>query len=279
MRIRVAVWPGGSEGTVMVLPGRTEFIEKYDHLASMLCTSGYTVVVNDWRGQGLSDRLVTDSSMGHVTDFKDYQTDLNTIVDFLKAQAVPEPLFQIAHSMGGCIGLRTLHEADHFKASIFSNPMWKIAGSNWTARTTARFMNSMGWGSRYVFGAGPQNYLKRANPTANQLTTCPDTFRYLRNQINIKPELNVGGPSWRWVNGAFRESIDLMRRPPPQKLALVLTGNHDTVVDNDTIRQYCSGWALSKLVEINEAKHEVLMERAPLRDNALNMIVEYLDQF
>ncbi|MEY4305747.1 MAG: hypothetical protein RIT52_1922, partial [Pseudomonadota bacterium] len=52
VQLRVGVWPeGGTKGTVFLLPGRTEYIEKYGRAASDLAQRGYATVSIDWRGQ------------------------------------------------------------------------------------------------------------------------------------------------------------------------------------------------------------------------------------
>jgi len=68
VRIRVAVWGAdvGTRGTVLLFPGRTEYIEKYGRTAAEFAARGYATLVIDWRGQGLSDRLLEDTALGHV---------------------------------------------------------------------------------------------------------------------------------------------------------------------------------------------------------------------
>ncbi|MFM2355698.1 MAG: lysophospholipase, partial [Pseudomonadota bacterium] len=55
LRIRVGIWREGSRGTVLMFPGRTEYIEKYAHVATAMGKAGYATLIIDWRGQGLAD--------------------------------------------------------------------------------------------------------------------------------------------------------------------------------------------------------------------------------
>ena len=81
IRIRVAVWGhDAAKGTVLLFPGRTEYVEKYGRAATDLLTRGYATVTVDWRGQGLADRLQPNAALGHVADFKDYQLDVDAVV-------------------------------------------------------------------------------------------------------------------------------------------------------------------------------------------------------
>ena len=59
-------------GTIIVVHGRTEFIEKYFETVNDLRRRGFAVLVFDARGQGGSDRLLTNRRKGHVRDFADY---------------------------------------------------------------------------------------------------------------------------------------------------------------------------------------------------------------
>ena len=102
VQIRVGVWPkDAAKGTVLLLPGRTEYIEKYGRAAKDLARRGYATLTVDFRGQGLADRALDDLLVGHVTDFDEYQLDMDAVIAFARAEALPEPWFMIAHSMGG----------------------------------------------------------------------------------------------------------------------------------------------------------------------------------
>ncbi|MGB0799264.1 MAG: alpha/beta hydrolase, partial [Planktomarina sp.] len=125
-RIRIGVWGGGSKGTVLIFPGRTEYIEKYGDAAREFTQQGYTALAVDWRGQGFADRLQNDRAPGHVINFHDYQQDVAAVVDAAKSLDLPEPYFLVAHSMGGCIGLRAVMEGLPVKAAAFTGPMWGV---------------------------------------------------------------------------------------------------------------------------------------------------------
>ena len=114
VRLRGVVWAGGRRGTAVLFPGRTEFAEKYGRVARALVARGFAVAVIDWRGQGLSDRPPLNPMLGHVEDFRDYQRDVAALLDLVAGLALPGPALLFAHSMGGCIGLRTLLERSDF---------------------------------------------------------------------------------------------------------------------------------------------------------------------
>src|ERR1700756_734189 len=79
--LRFARWlpPAGRKGTVVLLQGRAEWIEKYFETVRDLRARGFAVATIDWRGQGLSDRLLSDRHKGYVRNFGNYITDLEAV--------------------------------------------------------------------------------------------------------------------------------------------------------------------------------------------------------
>ena len=82
LSLRVATWAPTARvvhGTVCLVQGRAEFIEKYFETVAELRGRGFHVVAFDWRGQGGSDRTVEDPHKGHVDDFAEYRLDLAAV--------------------------------------------------------------------------------------------------------------------------------------------------------------------------------------------------------
>src|ERR687892_1390043 len=75
--LRYARWapPPGRKGTVCLFPGRAEFIEKYFETVRDLRARGFAVAALDWRGQGGSQRALSDPYKGHVERFSEYDLD------------------------------------------------------------------------------------------------------------------------------------------------------------------------------------------------------------
>ena len=79
-------------------------------LPQALQDRGYASLAIDWRGQGIADRMTPNRAIGHVGHFNDYQKDLAAVLTYARERDLPKPYFMIGHSMGGCIGLRSLIE-------------------------------------------------------------------------------------------------------------------------------------------------------------------------
>ena len=277
-RIRFAYWPGSGRGTVVIFNGRTEYIEKYGDLADSFTDQGYSVSMHDWRGHGLSDRPVDDLRLCHVDDFAEYQLDVDAVLDALERIGAPKPYHLLAHSMGGCIGLRSLHRQLDFRSAVFLGPMWRIY-LNRVARNIALALSFLAVHTRnsksYIFGTNRQNYLHFAKIERNVLTSNQDMFHHLRSQIEIRPLLTLGGPSYGWLRAAVRETATLVDMPPPAHDALVLLGDVERVVDPKAVRIICSEWNNAEIRKIPGGKHELLMEDESIRNNIIGQIAEF----
>jgi lysophospholipase len=269
VRLRVAIWDKGANGTVFVFPGRTEYIEKYGPLVDELARRGYAALVIDWRGQGLSDRPLDDPATGHVTHFSDYQRDVQAMLAAARAQGPPEPYYLLAHSMGGGIGLRALIEGMPVAAAAFSAPMWGIKINPylrpiaWALGTVGRMV---GQGHRYAPGTSGTTYVGEAGFPDNVLTTDAEMFAFMQEQVRQHPELALGGPSLHWLHEALLETRLLAQKPSPDVPCYTGLGTHERVVDPRPVRDRLERWPGSKLVLFEGAEHELIMERPEIRE-------------
>lgn len=272
-RIRAGLWnAGAARGTVVLLPGRTEYVEKYGRTATDLAAAGFATLTLDWRGQGMADRALPDRMVGHVAGFAEFQDDLDTLLTFARSAGLPEPFYLMAHSMGGCIGLRALLRGLPFQAVAFSAPMWGILISAW-ARPLA---NTLSVASRYLRfdhlyapGTGPKTYVTEVPFTGNTLTTDADMWDYMRRQALAHPDLSLGGPSFGWLRAALAECSALALLPSPATPCLCALGLQERIVDTRPIHQRMRAWPKGRLKLVPGAEHEVLMERPALRQDFL----------
>ena len=269
VRIRVAIWnAGGPAGTVFVLPGRTEYVEKYGRTATDLAAAGFATLCIDWRGQGLSDRALPDAMVGHVTDFAEYQTDLDMAVGFARAENLPQPFFLMPHSMGGCIGLRSLTRDLPFQAAAFSAPMWGILMADAlrpVAGALATASRWFGFHHHYAPGTNARTYVLAAPFADNTLTSDPDMWDYMRRQALAHPDLSLGGPSYGWLKAALDECAALARLPSPATPTITALGSRERIVDTRPIHTRMARWPGGRLDLHPGAEHEVLMEKPAIR--------------
>lgn len=269
VRIRIGIWnKGGAKGTVLLFPGRTEHIEKYGRTAGEFAARGLATLAVDWRGQGIADRLLDDPATGHVHWFSDYQKDVSAVLDAAKSLNMPEPYYLLAHSMGGCIGLRALHNGLPVRAAVFSGPMWGInmAPSTRPAAWALAWGGTLaGLGNRYAPGSSAESYLATSPFDDNLLTTDPESWDYMKAQITTHPDLLLGGPSLRWVREALVECRNLDKMDSPPLPAITFLGTNERIVDANRIHSRMERWTNGKLEMIDPGEHEVLMEGAAMR--------------
>ncbi|WP_135501593.1 alpha/beta fold hydrolase [Roseovarius aestuariivivens] len=265
VRLRAAAWrpQDTASGTVLLFPGRTEYVEKYGRIAADFASHGLATLAIDWRGQGLSDRLTEDEMAGHVHLFADYQRDVAAMCDAAAALDLPKPWYLLAHSMGGCIGLRAVMNGLPVTAAAFSAPMWGIRIS----RPLRPVAWSLSWSSRgvgldhvYAPGTASTSYVLTEPFETNKLTTDRESYDYMIRQVSADPRLGLGGPSLRWLYEALRETRALSRLPSPALPCLTLLGTEEDIVDPGRIRERISRWPGARLDMIEGARHEVLME-------------------
>ena len=279
VRIRVGLWNRDApSGTVLLFPGRTEYIEKYGRTARLLADRGLATLAIDWRGQGIADRLVEDPATGHVHWFSDYQHDVQAMVAAARALALPEPFYLMAHSMGGCIGLRALHEGLPVKAACFTGPMWGIR----LAPATRPAAWAMAWGGKllglghvYAPGTSATSYVSTAPFDDNLLTTDPDMWAYMKAQLDAHPELLLGGPSLRWLHEALRECRELERMASPPHPAIAFLGGNERIVDSDAIHTRMEAWSNGRLELIDGGEHEVLMDTPATQSHILDTALAF----
>ena len=197
VRIRVGHWPvANAVGTVLLFPGRTEYIEKYGRTATDFGKRGFACAAIDWRGQGIADRLLENRAVGHVEEFEDYQLDVKAMLDHVKALGLPEPYHLLGHSMGGCIGLRALYDELPVESAAFSAPMWGIRMSP-ALRPIAWGLSSMskqlGFSGVFAPGQQAETYVLRATADDNTLTSDATSFDLLQRLHHFRTPFDGRG--------------------------------------------------------------------------------------
>ncbi|WP_299687412.1 alpha/beta hydrolase [uncultured Tateyamaria sp.] len=278
VRIRIGVWPASKAvGTVLLFCGRTEYVEKYGIAAHELVQRGYTTVVVDWRGQGLADRLLGNTSIGHVEDFGDYQKDVAAVLNATRTLDLPEPLYLLGHSMGGSIGLRALYEGLPVAAAAFTGPMWGIAMAAYlrpVAWSLGRAMPAAGLGNVLAPGTSMTHYVLASPFEDNTLTRDREMWQMMQDQLRAHPELALGGPSVTWLRKALDDTNALSLRPSPDLPCVTFMGDNERIVDVGRVHARMAQWPKGTLHVMQDAEHEVIMEDAATRTWLFDTMVQ-----
>ncbi len=275
-RIRLGVWASrGARGTVLMFPGRTEYIEKYGNAAGEFAARGLATLAIDWRGQGLADRLTDDPLIGYVDRFSDYQRDVAACMRAARELNLPRPYFLVAHSMGGCIGLRAVIEGLAVQAVAFTGPMWGIyiaPHMRLPARILSTLMPRINQGTRLPYGTKRDPYVLSDPFEDNTLTTDIEMFDMMRDQLHAHPELKLGGPSYVWLREALAETRHLADRAAPNLPCVTFLGGNERIVDVTRVRARMDRWKGGQLRVIDGAEHELLMETPAIRTQTFDEI-------
>ena len=272
VKLRTARWtaPSGSRGTVALMHGYSEFIEKYFELIGDLLGRQFDVVAMDWRGHGLSDRLVGDRRKGHVDDFSFYQYDLEALEAAVLAPFCRKPWFALGHSMGGAILLAQAHAGNSpFERVILSAPMIDLVGLDIRgARALLEGLDLLGFGGWMVPGGNIKPGALR--PFEGNASTS-DSNRYARTAaiLHAAPSLAIGDPTIGWVHAAARltrafSDADYPRRIPTP--VLVIGAGRDSRVPPAATELFATRLKAGRLITIPYARHEILMEQDRYRN-------------
>ncbi len=290
--LRWARWQpaGPPRGTVLVLTGRAEFIEKYTETAQSLTARGFQALAFDWRNQGLSDRPLTNRQIHHLEDFSTLVDDLDELVARVaRPSAGDGPLILLAHSMGGLVA--TLFLSRHAAAvpavcaaAILSAPMHAIhlgALPRVVARALSGLAVALGRGDRYALGQHDYDPADGRFTPDNVITSDPRRYAAFHGPYAARPELRVGGVSYGWIAAALRAEDAVTRDLPLERVrvpVLLLSAPGDRLVRADAQRRVAARLGHATLVEHPEAKHELLMERDAIRDRVWADIDAFLDR-
>jgi lysophospholipase len=272
--IRNALWSPASKtprGSVVLLGGRKEFLEKYTETAADLNQRGFVVFGFDWRGQGLSSRMLPDRLRGFVRRYDDYVQDLEEFFQRVVQPEAVRPIYLLAHSMGGHVALRYLHRqpAGIDKAVLLAPmldintkpfPRWLVKGLVWLGR-------HIGSEGALVPGSDKRTNFDRPFK-GNALTADPRRFAVEKNAVAQNPDLALGGVTFAWLTATFA-SIANIRRPgfleEVRVPVLMVAAGTDRVVSVAAQKSACRRLPNCRLLIISEARHEILMETDAIR--------------
>jgi lysophospholipase len=266
--------PDNPKGTVVILGGRAEFVERYFETASDLLKRGYAVASFDWRGQGGSQRLLTNPLRGHVRSFADYDLDLDTVMARLVLPYCPKPFFALGHSTGGHILLRALRETKWFSRAMITAPLLGLNFGLWpkfVARslTLLAKLTYLDW----VYLPGFRHLpFTLEQFDGNPLTSDKKRFRRDVTTLNEHPQLRVGGPTFGWLRATLK-SLDELKRWPrnkgPSCPTMIIAAGEDRVVNNKGTQAFIAQVPGISFLTLAGSRHEILNERDEIREKFL----------
>jgi lysophospholipase len=261
-------------GTAVLLQGRGEYIEKYYETVGNLREGGYDVLTFDWRGQGGSDRLLTDTRRGYVDSFDQYVADFDTILTDVALPDCRLPLFVLAHSTGSLVALLAAPGlANRVERVLLSSPLIRFGSTpvpqGWL-KMFAGVFSAIGLGAAYL---QPRSASESVVAFPDNVLTS-DMRRFTRNAEfgAAFPELTIDAPAAAWLYAACQamdriDDSDFLGAITVPVL-LVCAGN-DKVVANRPAEEIGRRLRSGRTLTISGARHEMLQERDIFREQLL----------
>ena len=277
INIRYARWEPTlhpCRGTVIILHGRTDCIEKYYETIGDMRRRGFGVLTFDWRGQGGSDRLLRDQRKGHVENFDQYLVDLETLLQEIALPDCKPPHYILGHSTGGLVALLASPAlTNRIRRMVLVSPL--LALNNLPIRQS--WLKSI-LGTLTLIGLG-RNYLARDRSPENQrqfafnpLTSDSDRFERNRQIVASQKDLAISHPTIAWVFASLR-AIERVTTPDFSTSisvpALLIAAGSDPVVSPQAIEKFGKELRSGSFLTIAGARHEILQEHDNYREQFL----------
>ncbi|RDJ21743.1 alpha/beta hydrolase [Bosea caraganae] len=255
-------------GTVVLVQGRAEFIERYSETIAELRRRGFHVLAFDWRGQGGSQRFVGRARKGHVGRLRHYERDL--ALAMAEMQALPKPHFVLAHSMGAALCLDAARRGALPAARLVAlAPMLGLTMIErpGLAERLANVLFWLGLGRSFVPGGGDTAIATKPFE-GNRLTG--DPVRYARNSAlsAAARHLSIGDPTIAWVRTAFRLMARLNAPAAARDVrvpTLIIAAGQDPVVSTPAIERFAARLKTGSALVLPTSRHEILMETDDIR--------------
>jgi len=272
-----------TKGTIIFLPGRTEFIEKFIEDIHIWNGIGFACAAMDLRGQGMSSRTHPNRDKHYVRSFDPHIEDVHQLFEKAIAGKMPKPYILMCHSAGSHVALRFLH--DHPRdadAAILVAPMVRIAAGG-TPRIITHclsfIMTFVGLGAAYV--PGHTAFKDGRWGWRRMLTHDDERFKDEDHFINNKDRrLAVGGVTYKWLLEAMR-SCDILNAPGYAEEInapiLILQASEDQIVDNKAQSDIAEHLSNGRIVRIDGAMHEILKETDEHREKVWDAIADFID--
>jgi lysophospholipase len=268
----------------VLLNGQTEFIEKYFEVIDELRGRGFAVATMDWRGQGDSGRMTKDSRKSFVGDFREYDQDLDTLMDWIVTPMLGpgEKPVALAHSMGAHILLRALVKRPaSFGPCVLSAPMIAISfrgQREFLVRAVTAIQMWRGRRADWVWGMEARDPHKVSFAT-QLVTSDPQRFERTQALLREHPDLRLAGATWGWLAAALR-SMDWLRRQAASITTplLVVGAGKDRICVTPQAKAFAQAAPHADYVEIRDAGHEILMERNPIRAEFWNAFDAFMSR-
>lgn len=267
-KIRFALFKSTNKpnnGTIILLHGRNEAIEKYLETIGQLLERGFDVVTFDWRGQGGSSRFFSDHRRGHIDTYEQYSADLELVFKNVVLPECRAPFYIVAHSTGSLVALYTAPRLNNrIRRMLLGSPFLGV-GDETLGESQVIFLSNIftffGLGAMHM--GGSRNGIAATPFEKNRVTN--DPVRYARNQDLMDPKrgLGLGSATASWLRASMKAAQCVRQSEHMAQIhipVLLINAGADKVVSRPAIEDYAHRLRSGSLITIDGARHELMQE-------------------
>lgn len=264
-------------GAVVILQGRSEFVEKHFETARDMLARGFAVWMMDWYGQGRSGRMLDNPHKDHSEGFQTHLDDLHAFIATRILPGMPDgtKLILLGHSMGGNLGLRYIAQNPGiFSAAAFSAPMLGIRDLRCWPQSFLDILLTLlrPAHTRYVPGGRDWAEDIRKSPGQDIFSGDPVRDAVHMAWCRVDPALRLGHVTFGWVYNALKSCEILRRLGALEDIGipcLFAAAGREALVDNRAIVKAAKRIPGAVFLELSDARHEILMETDDIRNRFL----------
>ena len=263
---------------VQIVHGMAEHKERYNELIKFLNGYGFTVIISDLRGHGLS--VNEKYPLGHIESIDELIDDQLIVTDFIKRDNPGVDLYMFSHSFGTCISRNYIMKHDtEIKRLILSGTVGYNLGCKLGSRIGARKMKKDKYQMSDLLFSFTNNLSKK------------EDFGWLSvNEENIKVYMEDDLCGFKFdVSGYYTlfSSVENLRKKELYECKnkdlkiLSISGKEDrTTLGTNGIKSNLRflnkvGYLNTSFIEYPNMKHEILQEHD--NEKVLKDILEFFE--
>ena len=271
-KIRIGFWSApdntfkSMRQNIILLTGRASFMETYHEVIQKLVSQNFNVWSFDWRGQGLSSRVLNNSFKSHIDSYETYLKDLDQFINQIVQPSTNEIYMVMAQSMGAHLILRYLQDyKSDFSGVMLISPMLDILTGQYPRFFVELFTDfcvNFGWSEHYVLGNQHHDVTLESYEN-NYYTQNFAGFQKLLDLQKKYPTALVGKPTYGWLQATLKSIKLLLDADKLSKIEIPLyfiESGQDRVVDNRLIPYVMKFLKLSFHKIYPQARHQIFLE-------------------
>lgn len=248
-------------GTVFLLHGYLEHSGIYQPIIVELLAQGFSVLVFDLPGHGLSN-----GSPASIQNFNQYQDVLHAVYHYVKnADQLPKPWLGIGQSTGGAILMHHVLDYAEQRKNPFVERVLLLSPLVRPAKT-AWWHNPVGLSIIRRIRRQVPRHFRRNNHN-------PEFLRFIRLKDPLQPRMM----GMDWILAMSKWMLEMEQKPSCRIPVWLAQGALDQTVDwkynIDFIRKK---FRLQTLLILEEGSHQLINERADIRAALTGLIPAFL---